>query len=103
MCLKTLPPQATKIEKLFNRWRGVSTHTAARLLIKLGCGDDVIDWGRPEKSPLEVFNSAWYKHTHACNIRGIRFFGGPPGKRKLFHGTLLTFFIDRLLYHEAVQ
>ena len=34
----------------------------------------------------------------ATDVSPIMFYGGPPGKRMLFRGSLLTMLLDRVLY-----
>jgi hypothetical protein len=35
----------------------------------------------------------------ASEVSPISFYGGPPGKRQLFRGSLLTLAMDRILYN----
>lgn len=99
MCLHL---RYTKIEEYLDRWSGVSVHAAAKMLIRLGCGNNYMDWSYSAKCPDEVANSIWFENMRARDCGTFRFMGGPPKKRRLLRGTLLMLLVDRLLYDEAI-
>jgi hypothetical protein len=103
MCLHMpISQQDSKIREYLNRWRSVTAHTAADILVRLNCGDDVIDWGGFEKSPSAIAKSIWFANMRAKDVGIFRFMGGPPGHRRLIKGTLLMLLVDRLLFNEAL-
>ena len=99
MCLHLY--QCTKVEEYLRRWRGVTAHYAAKRLILLGYGNDVLTWKRPERTPREILHSNWFVQALARNVGTFYFMGGPPGDAHSYRGTMLTFLVDRLLYLET--
>jgi hypothetical protein len=103
MCLHPLPPRATKVEEHLRNWHGVSVIAAARMLIVRGCSSHILHWGYEENTPAKILASDKFEKILARNVGPFRFWGGPPGCRRLYTGTLLTFLIDRVLYNDAIS
>jgi hypothetical protein len=86
------------------RFRNIPVSRVAEIMTKLGHGREVIWWVSVTNSrkkfswtARQFGNNQDTRDMLARNVKNVEFYGGPPGRYCNHAGTLLTFFLDRLL------
>lgn len=94
------------LEFYLHSFRNLKVGEAWTFLSSLGALDDtILIWNIYEEkfkrtTPRNVFDG--YGHLDACDKIGpVQFSGGPPGQPLWATGSMVTFTLDKIMYHVA--
>jgi hypothetical protein len=92
--------------KLQRELEGVSAKEAAEIICnEFGRGEHLFTYALTERAstPKRVMEQKGVAGISAEEISPICFYGGPPGNRKFYRGTLLTWLCDLILFSWATE
>jgi len=81
---------------LAHQFKPFNIEQTLKVLKLLGCDRDFVYWKARTTTPNEICQNLCQQH-HPNNVKGIRFYGGPPNQKQWWYGTLYQYVIDRLM------